>query len=260
MSPAVTVSGMTVSFGGLNALSNVSLNAEQGEITGLIGPNGAGKTTMLNVITGFQKPTKGTVHLFGEDVTGKSPHAIASSGVLRTFQGTRPLADRSVLGNAVAGTYRVAGAGAIGGILGLPSARRREYDAVNLAIEVLDRVGLTDVAANFPAELTSGQLRLLEIARVLAGAPRMLLLDEPAAGLTHGESEVLGDLVLSVRDGGVTCVVVEHDVDLLFRISDHVVALDFGELLVEGPPELVRHDPALVRAYLGIPEGQESGG
>jgi branched-chain amino acid transport system ATP-binding protein len=256
MSSTLTVRSVGHSFGGLSALSEVDLDVEAGSVTGLIGPNGAGKSTLFRVIGGSITPDTGQVLLDGEDITGQAPHRVAMRGLMRTFQVSRPLKELSVLDNVRAGTFRVGRSGALGVLFGLRSARREEEESTRRAMSALDELGLADRADAFPGQLTGGQLRMLEIARVLAAQPRVLMLDEPAAGLTRGETDALEEVLVGLRNRGLTCVLIEHDVELVFRLCDHVTVLQSGRVVASGPPADVRADPAVRAAYLGTSRKQ----
>jgi branched-chain amino acid transport system ATP-binding protein len=256
MSSTLTVRSVGHSFGGLTALSDVTLDVEAGSVTGLIGPNGAGKSTLFRVIGGSIKPDTGQVLLDGEDITREAPHEVAMRGLMRTFQVSRPLKELSVLDNVRAGTFRVGRSGALGVLFGLRSARREEAESTRRAMAALDELGLADRADAFPGQLTGGQLRMLEIARVLAAQPRVLMLDEPAAGLTRTETDALEAVLVGLRSRGLTCVLIEHDVELVFRLCDHVTVLQSGRVVASGPPEDVRADPTVRAAYLGTSRKQ----
>lgn len=258
MSPLLHVADVQMRFGGLTALNRLQLEVQEGETAGLIGPNGAGKTTTFNVITGFLRPSKGEVWFNGKSISGMAPHRIARSGLMRTFQHARPLPDLTVLGNAMAGVFRLGRTGALQAALGTRTARREEAAARERASALLDRVGLAGIADVLPSELTAGQLRLLEIARVLAAEPQMVLLDEPAAGLNRQETAALAKVIKSLPEAGITCLLVEHDVELVFEVCGHVTVLDFGEVIASGSPAEVRGDPAVVSSYLGKPSDSAS--
>lgn len=251
MSSSLTVRSIGHRFGGLAALTDVDLDVTAGSVSGLIGPNGAGKSTLFRVIGGSIQPDSGQVLFDDEDITREAPHHVASRGLMRTFQISRPLKELSVLDNVRAGTYRVGRSGALGVLFGLRSARREEEAATRHALAALEELGLADRADARPDQLTGGQLRMLEIARVLAAQPRLLMLDEPAAGLTRRETDALEEVLIALRGRGLTCVLIEHDVDLVFRLCDHVTVLQSGRVVASGPPDDVRADPAVRDAYLG---------
>jgi ABC-type branched-subunit amino acid transport system ATPase component/ABC-type branched-subunit amino acid transport system permease subunit len=248
---------LTVAFGGFLALRGVDFVVHRGTVHGLIGPNGAGKTTLLNVLGGFQPVVRGQLRFAGRDILGLPPHAVARLGVARTFQHIDLLREEAVLANVESGAWQRFGGGARG-LLPLVGARAaRQARAV--ALDCLAFVGLAVDPRTPAGALPPGQQRLVELARALATAPRLLLLDEPAAGLTPAEVERLGELVRHIRARGITVVLIEHHVDFVLTCADRVTVLDYGEWIAEGPPEQVRRDPRVIAAYLGESGGEPGG-
>ncbi|MCT0248816.1 ABC transporter ATP-binding protein [Synechococcus sp. CS-205] len=244
---------VTCRFGGLLALDQVSLQVEQGEIFGLIGPNGAGKTTLFNLISGVGRPTAGLIRWSGEAIGGLPPDRINRLGIARTFQNLRLFARLSALENVLIGLYQRGHSPLLGALLGGRSFRRHQGELRQQALQLLELVDLSAVAQQPAGSLPYGSQRRLEIARALATGPRLLLLDEPAAGMNPIEKEELSALILRLRARfELTVLVIEHHVPLMMRLCDRLAVLNFGHRLALGTPELVRHDPAVIEAYLGV--------
>ena len=248
----LAVEGISVSFGGLQALAGVDMTIPPGEIRGLIGPNGAGKSTLLNVISGLTAPDRGAVRLDAVDVTRLGPHRIAALGVARTFQGTALFPTMTVLENVMIGRHRHTRTGVLGAAVFSRRMRDEERDAREKAEAALAFVEMLELRDRPGGELSYGQQRSVEIARALALEPALLLLDEPAAGLSPPRVAALDALLRRIRqDKGITVLVVEHVLRLVMEISDCVTVLNSGQKIAEGPPKEVCNDPAVITAYLG---------
>ena len=254
------VEHLTMKFGGLVAIDDLSFSATQGEITAIIGPNGAGKTTIFNCLTGFYKPTVGrlTFSVLGRDpvyLERMEGFRIARAGVGRTFQNIRLFPAMSVLENLIVAQHNElmrASLFSVAGLFGLSRFRDAESDAVKFASQWLDRIGLLTDADRQAGELPYGDQRRLEIARAMCSKPTLLCLDEPAAGLNRNESAALNELLRNIRDTyGIGILLIEHDMSVVMNISDHIVVLDYGKKISDGSPVSVRHDPRVIRAYLG---------
>ena len=256
MAPLLTIDGLTMDFGGVRAVDHFDLRVEPGEIVALIGPNGAGKTTVFNCLSGLYKPTGGHIMLHPpgsepRSLAGLKPNRITSRGMARTFQNIRLFPTMTVLENVMIGRHCRTRSGIWGAILRPKATVREERAIVGTSLALLERVGLADQAGVPAGNLPYGAQRRLEIARALATEPLLLLLDEPAAGMNAQETQDLDRLILSMRGDGLAIVLIEHDMHLVMRLSDHIAVMDYGRKIAEGSPETVRRDPAVLRAYLG---------
>jgi len=239
------------SFGGVHAIKDVSIQVQRGQIKAVIGPNGAGKTTLFNLIAGTIPPHEGEVTFQGRRITAWKPHAVAALGIARTFQTTKLFPHMTVLENVMVGRHPRTRSGFLAGMLNLPCTWREDCEIRAKAREILADLCLLKSADETASNLPFGRQRLVEFARALATEPVLLLLDEPAAGLNIYETGELSELILKIRDRGMTCLVVEHDMSLVMNISDDVVVLDQGQKIAEGPPRVIQRDPEVIRIYLG---------
>lgn len=249
--PILEVRDLAKHFGGVRAVDGVGCRVEPGAIFAVIGPNGAGKTTFFNCLTGIEKPTFGQVLFDGRDITGLAPHRVARLGVARTWQTIRLFEHMTALENVMVGRYSRTRTGIAGAMLRLPGHRREERQTRAEALARLDALGIADLADALPGALPFLKQRRIELARALAAEPRLLLLDEPAAGLNTRETAELGALIRQIRDQGISIVLVEHDMSLVMEISDRVFVLDHGTPVAEGTPREVQENPKVIAVYLG---------
>jgi branched-chain amino acid transport system ATP-binding protein len=251
--------GVGIRFGGLLAVSGLSFVVERGQIFGLIGPNGAGKTTVFNLITGVYKPTEGRIAMEGLDITGLAPHLIARAGIFRTFQTIRLFYGQSVLNNVLAGLHLQTRQTWWQGLLSSPSQRQEETDLRARAHDLLERLDLVKYAYDNVDSLPYGLQRRVELARAMIARPKLLILDEPAAGLNDYESAALNQTILAVREQGISVLLVEHDMNIVMKVTDWIVCINFGRKLAEGKPETIRGHPEVIEAYLGKDEDDVEG-
>jgi len=245
------VKGLTKQFGGLTAVSDVSFNLVEHQITALIGPNGAGKTTLFNCISGFYQPTKGEVLLRGTSIVGLAPHQILRKGLARTFQLVRNFEGMTILENIMTGAHSRSGQNLLSAMFSLPKVRKSEQQLRREALEVLDILGILHLADKYPNELSYGQKRLVEVAKVLATGADLLLLDEPAAGLNDQETLSLMKIIEKIRAMGKSILLVEHNMKFVMGLADKVVVIEFGKKIAEGTPDEVKSDKRVINAYLG---------
>ncbi|MCM3116990.1 ABC transporter ATP-binding protein [Neobacillus sp. MER 74] len=248
------IKNISKNFGGISALTDVTFSIHEGEIYGLIGPNGAGKTTMFNVITNMFPPSSGEISFIGESITGLKPYKITDKGICRTFQNIRLFSQMTALENVLVGGHSRSKSGVLSGVFQTKSQRLEEERLHQTAKELLELVGLSPYKDVDAENLAYGQQRRLEIARALASHPKLLLLDEPAAGMNETETEELFDLIKKVQQRGITVLLIEHDMPLVMKLCDRITVLNFGKKLAEGTPEEIQNNQAVIEAYLGKEE------
>lgn len=247
----LNVAGVNKRFGGLQALTDVEMKISKGQIYGLIGPNGAGKTTFFNVLTGLYQPDSGSFELAGNPYSPSAPHTVAKAGIARTFQNIRLFGDMTALENVMVGRHVRTHQGVFGAVFRTPAARKEELEIRQRAMALLEFVGIAEFADRTSQLLSYGDQRRLEIARALATDPKLLALDEPAAGMNATEKLALRELLLKIQSEGKTILLIEHDVKLVMGLCDQITVLDYGKPIAQGAPAAIQKDPAVITAYLG---------
>lgn len=251
MTPLLEVKDLSKRFGGLQAVDQVSFGVPQGAIKALIGPNGAGKTTLFNLVSGVFAPDAGTIAFAGGEIQGRPPYQVAAAGLARTFQHIRLFPQMTVLENIMIGRHVHSRAGFLAGMLGLPATRREERAIRARALTIMEFLGIADLAESEATRLAYGQQRIVELGRALACEPKLLLLDEPAAGLNMRETAEMAKLIARIRAAGVTILLVEHDMALVMKISDEIVVLSYGRKIADDTPLAIQKHPEVIKVYLG---------
>ncbi len=251
MSTMYQIERLSKNFGGLKALSNINIEIQEGEIFGIIGPNGAGKTTLFNVMTGFYPPDGGDITLFGQRMTGKPIHEFCRRGIARTFQNIRIFSDMTVLDNLKVGMHNRVHTNLARILLKTAKEQQNERSVVDHCMGILEYLGIADLANKFAGDLSYGKQRRVEIGRALASDPKLILLDEPTAGMNPQETMELMNLINGIRDKGHTVVVIEHNMRFMMSLTERIAVLNFGELLALGTPDQIQRNPEVIEAYLG---------
>jgi branched-chain amino acid transport system ATP-binding protein len=249
--PILKIKNLKKAFGGLMAIVDLSFEVESGQIKSIIGPNGAGKTTLFNLITGVHPVSAGQIIFQGKDITNQKPHHVAGFGISRTFQTIELFGNMNVFENVMVGCHSRFKSGMLSSGLRLPRMKREETEIYENSLKLLERVGLSSKAELPACSLPLGEQKTLEILRALATEPQLLLLDEPAAGLNESETDGMSELIYSIRDQGITILLVEHDMRLVMKVSDEIVVVNYGQKIAEGSPQVVQNDSLVIEAYLG---------
>lgn len=247
----LSIRGLSKSFGGVHAVDDVSFDVPRGAIKAMIGPNGAGKTTLFNLVSGFLRPERGSIRFDGEELLGLPPHRIAARGMTRTFQQIRLFPKMSVLETVMVGCHLRSRGEFLAGMMSLPFTRKEERRVREESLEILDLLGISSLADEEATSLPYGRQRIVELGRALACRPRILLLDEPAAGLNMSETAEMGKRIARIREMGITILLVEHDMALVMDISDQIVVLSYGKKIAEDEPKAIQRNPEVIRVYLG---------